>query len=113
MLEWVSCNYGGRRAWFRCPTSDCGRRVAILYLRGTFACRHCHQLGYASQRIQPWERALAQAQAIRERMGGTASMYEPFPNKPRGMHWPTYDHADANSWPGWIRRWKKPSHVEA
>jgi hypothetical protein len=30
LLEWVTCNYGGRRVWFRCPTPDCGRRVAIL-----------------------------------------------------------------------------------
>jgi hypothetical protein len=120
LLEWSSCNYGGRRPWFRCPAQDCGRRVSVLYLRGTFACRRCHQLAYASQRIQAWERALAQAQAIRERLGGTASMYEPFPQRPKGMHWRTYyelrrqhDEANAHSWPGWLRRWKKPSRVKA
>jgi len=120
MLERVSCNYGGRRVWFRCPTPGCERRVAILYLRGTFACRHCHQIAYASQRIQPWERALTQAQAIRERLGGTANMYEAFPQRPKGMHRRTYlelrrqyDHANANSWPGWVRRWKMHSCVKA
>src|SRR5208282_5544153 len=34
------CHLGGSRAWFVC---SCGRRVAILYGGGTFACRHCHQ----------------------------------------------------------------------
>src|ERR1035441_6259105 len=115
-LEWVRCNYGGRRAWFRCPRHDCGRRVAILYLDGIFACRHCHQLAYSSQRIAAWERALNRAQSIRERLGGTASMYDPFPGRPKGMHWRTYqelrwqhDEANAHSWPGWLRRWKRPS----
>ena len=47
-IEWAPCNYGGRRAWFRCPASGCGRRVAILCGNGLFACRHCHQLVYYS-----------------------------------------------------------------
>ena len=67
-LEWLPCNYGGRRAWFRCPVSGCGRRVAILYGNGIFACRNCHRLAYSSQRIQPWDRALRRAQAIRQRL---------------------------------------------
>jgi hypothetical protein len=63
---------------------------------------------------------LNQAQSIRERLGGTASMYDPFPGKPKRMHWETYqelrwqhDDANAHSWPGWIRRWKMPSRVKA
>ena len=35
------CNLGGSRAWFICPAVGCGRRVAILYGGGIFACRHC------------------------------------------------------------------------
>jgi hypothetical protein len=119
-LEWAPCNYGGRRAWFRCPKHDCGRRVAILYLNGVFACRHCHHLAYSSQRIAAWERALDRAQSIRERLGGTANMHEPFPRKPKGMHWWTYwelrrlhDEANAHSWPGWLRRWKTTPRVKA
>jgi hypothetical protein len=119
LLEWLPCNYGGQRAWFRCPASGCGRRVAILYGNGIFACRHCHRLAYSSQRIQTWDRALRRAQAIRQRLGGTANMYDPFPERPRSMHLPTYfelrrqhDDANAHSWPGWIQRWKRPSRVE-
>ena len=50
LLEWRRCNYGGQRAWFVCPGLGCGRRVAILYGGRIFACRHCYQLAYASQR---------------------------------------------------------------
>ena len=36
-------------------------------------------------------RALHKAQEIREKLGGTANMMEPFPEKPKGMHWRTYE----------------------
>ena len=49
-IERTLCNKGGSRQWFICPAVGCGRRVAILYGGGIFACRHCHQLAYASSR---------------------------------------------------------------
>lgn len=91
-VEWTRCNYGGARAWFRCPARGCGRRVAILYLGGeVFACRHCHQLAYECQREQAHHRALRRAQAIRQRLGWTGNICVPFPRKPRYMHWNTYE----------------------
>ena len=108
-LDWTQCNYGGMRAWFRCPAERCGRRVAILYGGGIFACRHCYQLAYESQREPAYSRALSRAQAIRMRLGGSASMGEPFPPKPKGMHWSTYqrlyaesEDAEERSWPPWL-----------
>jgi hypothetical protein len=89
-LEWTRCNYGGKRAWFRCPTQVCGRRVAILYVGRFFACRHCNKLAYRSQRLTSSVRALDQAQSIRQRLEGTANMYETFPPRPKGMHSRTY-----------------------
>src|ERR1700683_87616 len=55
-VEWMRCRLGGSRAWFRCPA--CGRRAAILYGGGVFACRHCLRLVYESQRGAPPFRAL-------------------------------------------------------
>lgn len=53
-LTTTSCNYGGKRYWFRCPFSRdgayCGRRVGVLYKSGDyFACRHCYDLTYDSR----------------------------------------------------------------
>jgi hypothetical protein len=91
-LEWTPCNFGGERPWFNCPGSGCGRRVAVLYGPGRyFLCRHCYDLRYESQREDESHRAMRRAQKIRERLGGSANMMEPFPEKPKGMHWKTYE----------------------
>jgi len=91
-LFWTACNFGGERPWFICPGAGCGRRVAILYGPGKyFLCRHCYDLVYESKRDNAMYRALHKAQSIRERLGGSANMMEPFPEKPKGMHWKTYE----------------------
>ena len=94
-LVWTPCNYGGHRAWFLCPGIDngnfCGKRVTKLYLYGRyFLCRKCHGLTYNSQKVAIADRHLRRAQNIRMRLGGSASLIAPFPNKPKGMHWNTY-----------------------
>ena len=88
-IEWTPCNYGGARAWFICPM-NCGRRVAILYGDGSLACRHCNQLAYQSQHESLRYRALHRARTIRRKLGGSISLAEPIPSKPKGMHWFTY-----------------------
>jgi hypothetical protein len=93
----------GRRPWFKCLNCNnaevCGRRVAILYRRDLFYCRHCLGLAYTSQREGPAIRAVRRAQMIKMRLGGSNNPMEPFPQKPRRMHWRTYrrlrDEADA------------------
>ncbi len=89
-LEWTPCHLGGRRAWFRCPASGCGRRVAILYGGTIFACRHCHKLAYACQREPDDNRALRRADTIRRRLGWQAGIANPAGSKPKGMHWRTF-----------------------
>lgn len=87
-LEWTPCNYGGARPWLLCPR--CCRRVAILYAGYRFYCRHCHDLTYSSTRESVIDRGIYKAQAIRQRLGGSADLTRPFPRKPKGMHWSTY-----------------------
>ena len=65
--------------------------MAKLYLKhGYFLCRHCHDLAYSSQREGRQEAALRRCQRIRQKLGGSAKMAEPFPDRPKGMHHKTY-----------------------
>lgn len=108
-VEWTPCNYGGERAWLRCPAAGCGRRVAILYGGSIFACRLCHNLAYDSQGETRHGRMLTKTQAIRVKLGGEPGLIHDFPRKPKGMHWRTYnrlrqiaDDAEEQSWPPWV-----------
>ncbi len=99
------CYYGGRRQWLLCP--GCNRRVALLYGGKYFRCRFCHNLTYSSQQEGRADRLLRRARKIRRRMGGKNNLMEPFPRKPKNMHWKTYsrlrkeaEEAVALSW--WI-----------
>jgi hypothetical protein len=95
-ITWTACHLGGRRPWFTCPAhfsgKYCGRRVALLYLDGKlFACRRCCGLAYASQQESLWGRGLGKAQKIRMQLGGSPNPLEAFPDRPKRMHWKTYD----------------------
>ncbi|MFC1933013.1 hypothetical protein ACFLXU_05235, partial [Chloroflexota bacterium] len=108
LLSYTSCNYGGRRPWFICPGVKngvpCQRRVAKLYAAGSYLlCRHCYDLAYDSQRELERHRLLYKAQNIRRHLGGSANITEPFPFKPKGMHWnPTCDYGEWQKMPSVI-----------
>ncbi len=94
-ITWTACHLGGKRPWFVCSVYSngryCGRRAAVLYGAGKlFACRRCYDLAYASQQETPMHRGIGQAQKIRMRLGGSANLCDPFPEKPKRMHWLTY-----------------------
>ncbi len=55
-----------------------------------FHCRQCASLSYESQRENVFWRSISRAQRVRLRLGGSASLLDPFPSKPVGMHWDTY-----------------------
>ena len=94
-ITWTACHLGGQRPWFVCSVYRngryCGRRAAVLYGAGElFACRRCYGLAYASQQETPMHRGISQAQKIRMELGGSANLCEPFPEKPKRMHWRRY-----------------------
>lgn len=111
-LETTRPNFGGDRWWMICPAT--GRRVAKLYLPNggkIFASRQAYGLAYRSQRERAHERALTQAQNIRTNLGGSSSLFEPFPPRPKGMWQRTYRRlrlegldAEWRSWEGVGRR---------
>ena len=90
-LAWSGCNYGGQRAWWLCPASGCGRRVAVLYGGKVYACRHCHKLAYQTQREQAHDRASSKADKLRNRLCWEAGILNGNGGKPKGMHWRTFD----------------------
>ena len=94
-LDWTACNLGGQRPWFLCPARGCGRRVVILYGGGIFACRHCYQLAYPSQRETWDDRAARRADRIRDKLGWEPGILNGNGWKPKGMHWNTFERLTA------------------
>jgi hypothetical protein len=83
-------NFGGVRWWFVCP---CGRRVARLYLprgRWQLACRRCHRLAYASQRLSRPDRIRRRARKLWHKIG-------------EDTPWPV-ERARGTRRPKWMRR---------
>jgi len=113
LFDRTRCNYGGERLWFLCP--DCGRRIAVLYLGGPrFLCRHCYHLPYASQHESYSDRMMRKARKIRERLGASNNLFEPVWDKPKGMHWNTFERmlekeriANNQSWVTWVRHFER------
>ncbi len=92
--EHTACTYGGVRHWWLCPS--CGRRVAILYGPGQhYACRHCWNLAYSSQRETADDRAARRADRIRRRLGWHVGILNPKGWKPKGMQWRTFERLTA------------------
>lgn len=85
-IERTTCNLGGSRAWFLCPT--CNRRCAILY---PVKCRICLGLNYASEHEGKLDRLLRKAIMHRAMHGQSKGGIAPaFPSKPKLMRWHTY-----------------------
>lgn len=95
-LERTACTFGGARLWFVCP--GCQGRAGKLYLtvrerRPGLLCRRCLNLGYSCQREDREQRQARKVKKLQAKLGGSAqtSLQMPLPDKPRGMHWRTYD----------------------
>ena len=89
-LDCTTCHLGGTRVWWRCPC--CGRRVAILYVRGkTIACRRCWRLRYLVEAMPEGDKAFRRADKLRARMGWVPGVAFGEGHRPKGMHRATYD----------------------
>jgi hypothetical protein len=92
-LNWSRPHYGGRRYWFCCPKTGEWATKLFLPLGGhRFLSRQGYRLGYACQRERRSDRLMRKAHKLHralgggdERLGGEA------PDKPKGMHWRTYE----------------------
>jgi hypothetical protein len=90
-ITWTECALGGSRPWFKCA---CGRRVGTLFERHQFyVCRTCRGSIYEAQQFsrKRRERTSFPGFRIRERLGGRPNLLDPFPTKPKGLHWRTYN----------------------
>lgn len=92
-------HFGGRRAWFRCP--NCSRRCTLVYGRNRqWGCRCCWRANYPSQKEDRLDRLVRRAGALRRRLGDATIDHVHCvgipPDKPRGMHWRTYDRLTAD-----------------
>ena len=81
-------NRFGVRRWFLCPVCTCACR--IVYLEHAISCRKCQKLTYDSQYESAWERSVRRLLKLRNRVGGSRSLLDPFPQKPPTMRWKTY-----------------------
>lgn len=88
-IEQAAQPFGGARRYFRCPR--CHRRCLVLYGGSYFRCRKCQNLAYASQNHDACDQASENARKIRRRLGDDGNFDDPFPPKPKGMHWRTYE----------------------
>lgn len=109
---WTQTQFGGERRWLQCLS--CRRRCRVIYGGSYFRCRRCYQLKYETQYEKPWARAVTKSQKVRLRLGGSGSMDDLFPPKPKGMHWKTYRLLEAqdahyqNIWASLMMGWLKP-----
>lgn len=87
--SYTNTNFEGSRQWFQCPS--CLKRCRIIYGGTYFRCRHCYGLKYDSQYEHSWSRATDKSFKIRQKLGCDGGIDDPFPEKPKGMHWKTYN----------------------
>lgn len=80
--------FGGRRRWIVCRS--CQRRCRVIYGGTYFRCRQCYSATYPSQYEFIRLPGISRADRVRDKLGGEPGLINPFPRKPKGMHWRTY-----------------------
>ena len=96
-IDRTVCNYGGTRAWFRCPS--CLRRCAVVYFGapgGRYACRHCAHIAYLSQSEDEIGRLWRKQGKVERELAGGVDEWDW--QKPKGMHWQTFERLSDRYW---------------
>ena len=96
-VSWSNCFLGGQRPWLHCPFCEARKAILLRGLGGYF-CRSC--LGnpsYASQIKAHTAVAILRFARSGCYSGVLASLKEPFPDRPRGMHRKTYNRMKARA----------------
>jgi len=66
--------------------------MGVLNFCGTyFKCRHCYQLVYGSEQESTYDRVLRKNRKIRKKLGADSDLDITILQKPKGMHWSTFD----------------------
>ena len=108
-FTYSATNFQGQRRWFLCPS--CKRKCRILYGGSLFRCRCCQGLKYEGQYAPSYGRAATMCHQLRKKLGYSGALSDPFPTKPKGMHWRTYerlrrkDQILLNRWLAGMARW--------
>ena len=87
-LTFTEQPFGGRRRWIVCRS--CQRRCRVIYGGAYFRCRQCYRATYPSQYTYIRLPSLSRVDRMRDKLGGDPGLINPFPRKPKGMHWRTY-----------------------
>ncbi len=70
-----------------CGSRDCSIRIVFT----GFLCRHCYDLPYGSQNETYMDRMMRKARKVRQHLGASESLMEPVWERPKGMHWKTFE----------------------
>lgn len=84
-------HFGGAQLYFECPR--CARRASKLFLVGEwFRCRRCLRLPYFSQSLGEEQRLTRTFRRLCRKINPAAdSDFWELPDRPKGMHWKTYE----------------------
>jgi hypothetical protein len=81
----IPCRFGGARTLFLCP--DCHRRCLVVYgfdRFGSFSCRRCMNLAYASEAEDTTGRLWRKERKLEAKLSEDGQ-------RRKGMHWRTFD----------------------
>ncbi|WP_084419101.1 hypothetical protein [Henriciella litoralis] len=92
---------GGQRWWIECR--GCGRRCRVLFGGTYFRCRQCCRLTYESQYERIYAPGVTRAMRVRRKLKGEMGLAYPFPDRPKGMHWKTYNRLRKADWAAQMR----------